>query len=291
MQRNKVNVCYSVSMKVKRILVPLDSSNFSKAATQAACLVAKEHDATVAGVAVLDSPEIRSSIIPAVGPYYPMMLDAVQQKIKHADQVLHDSMERFATSCTEAGVEHRETEYEGIPAIKLLESSIFYDVVVAGLETHFHFETRGGEPESIEKLLTHTATPVLAVPESGLSSLKNVVVAFDGSFGASRALRDFIVLGAPFEPNVTVITAGLEPEKSDFLLSNAGRLLRSHGFSSVELVASEEDIGDAIPDALRDASDLIVAGIHSKHRIKDIFVGSFTSNLIKRGDTALFLSH
>lgn len=278
-------------MKVKRILVPLDSSHFSEAATQAACFVAQKHEATVAGVAVLDSPEIRSSIIPAVGPYYPMMLDAVQQKIEHADQVLHESMDRFAKTCAEHGVEHRETEYEGIPAQKLLESSIFYDVVVTGLETHFHFETRGGEPESIESILNHTATPVLAVPEAGLAELNDVVIAFDGSFGASRALRDFMILAIPFQPNITVITAGLEAEKSDFLLSNAGRLLRSHGFSSVELVASKEDIGKAIPESLRKASDVIVAGIHSKHRIKDIFVGSFASDLIKSGDTALFLSH
>lgn len=116
-------------------------------------------------------------------------------------------------------------------------------------------------------------------------------MAFDGIFDASRSLRDFITPGALFETNITVITAGLESEKSDFLPSNTERLLRSHGFSSVELVASEEDIGDAIPDALHDTSDLIVAGIHSKHHIKDIFVGSFTLNLIKTGDTALFLSY
>lgn len=278
-------------MKVKRILVPLDSSSFSDSAARTACMLAKKHDATVAGVAVLDSPEIRSSIIPAVGPYYPMMLDAVREKIHHADQVLHESMERFAGICAEAGVEHRETEYEGIPAQKLLESSIFHDVIVTGLETHFHFETRGGEGESIDKLLKHTATPVLAVPETGLLKLENVVITFDGSFGASRALRDFLILAEPFQPDITVITAGLEREKSDFLLGNAGKLLRAHGFSSIELVAKDEEIENAIPESLLRTTDLIVAGIHSKHRIKDIFVGSFTSKLIESGDIPLFLSH
>ncbi|MDF1861958.1 MAG: universal stress protein [Verrucomicrobiales bacterium] len=278
-------------MNIKRILVPLDASIYTEGATETACRIARTHGASVSGVAVLDSPEIRSSIVPAIGPYYPMMLDAVQEKLKHAEQVLQESLERFAKTCSDAGVKHAETEYEGIPAQKLLESSIFYDLVVSGLETSFHFETRGGRGDTIDQLLAKTATPILAVPPTGMKDPAQVVIAFDGSFGASRALRDFMLYAAPYRPDLTVISAGLEPAQSDFLLSNAARLLRAHGFDSVELVASDEEIENAIPESLRTASDLIVAGIHSRHKIKDFFVGSFTSKLIKQGDTALFLSH
>ena len=75
------------------------------------------------------------------------------------------------------------------------------------------------------------------------------------------------------------------------LLENARNLLTSHGFSKVEIVAREESVEKAVDDAMLDGMDLVVAGIHSRHRIKDLFVGSFATKLIKRGDTALFLSH
>jgi nucleotide-binding universal stress UspA family protein len=278
-------------MDIKKILVPLDSSIYTEGTTETACRVAKTHGAEIAGIAVLDSPEIRASVIPAIGPYYPMMIDAVHSKLQHAEQILEESIERFATTCGELGVTHIETEYEGIPAQKLLESSIFFDLVVLGLETAFHFETRGGRGDTLDKMLDNTATPILAVPPTGMPDPERALVAFDGSFGASRALRDFMILAEPYDPEITVVTADLKPAKSEFLLGNAAELLRSHGFTKIESVSSESPVEDAVTDAMIDAADVVVAGIHSRHRIKDMFVGSFTSKLIKRGDTALFLSH
>tara|TARA_R110002096_G_scaffold387471_3_gene581650 strand:- start:1327 stop:2163 length:837 start_codon:yes stop_codon:yes gene_type:complete len=278
-------------MALKRLLVPLDPSAFADGAVETACRIAQVHQARIAGIAVLDSPEIRSSIIPAAGPYYPMMVDEVQAKVRHADKVLTECIERFVEVCDEAKVPHIESEYEGIPAQKLLESSIFYDLIVMGLETSFHFETRPGSGDTLDKLLNRTSTPVLAVPPAGLRSIEKVTITFDGSFSASRALRDFMVFAKPYNPAITLITSGNNAEELDFLLKSATDLLSSHSFTNVETISSRSPIDEAISGSIIEESDLIVAGIHSKNRVKDFFVGSFTLGLIERGDTALFLSH
>ena len=278
-------------MEIKKILVPLDASIYSEAATSTAIKLAKKLGASVTGVAVLDSPEIRSSIVPAVGPYYPLMIEAVQEKMNHADQVLQETLRRFGDLCEEAGVAHEETEYEGIPAQKLLESSIFHDLIVMGLETHFHFETRGGRGDTLDKLIDHTATPVLAVPASGLPELNSVMIAFDGSFGASRALRDFIPFALTYAPEITLVAADLPKEKSKFLLENAAALLKSHGLKNIFTSASEESVENTITPAATAEADLIVAGIHSRRPLRDMFTGSFTATLIREHHKPLFLSH
>ncbi|NNE90296.1 MAG: universal stress protein [Verrucomicrobiales bacterium] len=275
---------------IKRILVPLDPSIYAQAATETACLIARRHNGSVTGVAVLDSAEIRSSLVPAIGPYYPMMIEAVQAKLKHADKTLHDCMARFSKTCEEAGVAHSETEYEGIPAKKLLESSIFHDLVVAGLETSFHFETRGGPGDSLEKVLDRTITPVLAVTAEGLGDVNQVLITFDGSIGAARALHDFAAFADPFNPDVVVAVSG-EPEKTAFLARNAMAFLRSHGIENVDSIESETPIEELVNDAMLEEYDLVVAGIHSKKIIKDYFIGSFTRQLIESRKTNLFLSH
>ena len=278
-------------MELKKILVPIDSSVYTDGATETACRIALAHEAQLYGVAVLDSPEIRSSVIPAIGPYYPMMMDAVQAKLKHADQVLNESLDRFANICAAAGVSHIETEYEGIPAQTLLQSSIFHDLLIIGLETSFHFETRSGRGDTLDKLLDRTATPVLAVSSTGMGEPKKVTIAFDGSFGSSRALRDFMIFGLPFQPEITLVTAALPSEESHFLLENARALLQLHGFENVNTYSSDESVEKTFTDEFVEPSDLIVAGIHSRKRFKDIFVGSFTKHLIQECNTALFLSH
>ena len=277
---------------IKRILVPLDPSVFADAAVESACKIAKWHDAEISGVAVLDSKEIRSSIVPAMGPYYPLMVEAVQAKLEHADHILEECVARFAQTCEKSGVRHSETEYEGVPAEKLLESSIFFDLVVTGLETSFHFETRKGEKgECLSKILERAITPILAVPPEGLQSLNCALIAFDGSLPSARALHDFIYLTASHECAVKLTVAEMEKEKAEFLLRSASELLRVHGKTEIETINSDLPIDVAVSDDLLQKVDLIVAGVHSKKFWKDLFVGSFTKEMLERGSKPMLLSH
>jgi nucleotide-binding universal stress UspA family protein len=279
---------------IRRILLPVDPSVFAEAAADTACLIAKAHRAQITAVAVLDSDEIRASLISAIGPYYPMMVEEVQKKIHHADHTLRECLARCAATCDAAGVEHREAEYDGIPAEKLLSSAIFYDLIVTGLETSFHFETRGTRSESLEHLLDRTATPVLAVPATGLAKIERVLVAFDGSAPSARALHDFMSLATAFQPEIVLVSAGFPDKQSDFLLGNAELLLRAHGFSRVTRHAGAgpvEEVFDQLLSPEGGGADLVVLGIHSGNFLKKLFVGSFTRRLIQQGDTPLFLSH
>jgi nucleotide-binding universal stress UspA family protein len=279
---------------LRRILLPLDPSVFAEAAADTACLIAKAHRAQITAVAVLDSDEIRASLIPAIGPYYPMMVEEVQRKIKHADHTLRECLARCAATCEAAGVEHREAEYEGIPAEKLLGSAIFYDLIVTGLETSFHFETRGTRSESLQHLLDRTATPILAVPATGLAKIERVLVAFDGSAPSARALHDFMSLATAFQPEIVLVAAELGKEQSDFLLGNAELLLRAHGFDRIVRHSSEDPVEEVFEGLLAPnggGADLVVLGIQSGSLLKKLFVGSFTKKLIEQGDTPLFLSH
>lgn len=277
---------------IRRILVPLDPSVFAEAALESACFLAKAHHAAVSSVAVLDSDEIRASLIPAIGPYYPLMVEEMQKKITHADHILRDCLTRASDFCLAAGVEHRESEYEGIPAEKLMASSIFHDLVVAGLETSFHFETRGDRGDSLHRLLDHTSTPVVAVPATGMKKLERALVAFDGSTGSARALHDFMRLAAPFDPEIVVVAAEKTTEQSDFLLGNAELLLHDHGFEKVSREAAPEPVGEAFERILSErGADLVVLGMRSRNVLRDFFIGNFTKTMIERGDASLFLSH
>jgi nucleotide-binding universal stress UspA family protein len=276
---------------LKQILVPLDPSIYAQAAVRSACQIAKKHGAGVAGVVVLDSPEIRSQIVPAIGPYYPMMIEVVKTRIDHARDVLDDCLKLFASECEKSKVPHLETSYEGIPAQKLLSSAMFYDLLVMGLETSFHFETRGGRGDTLDKLLQETVVPILAVPSDGLMNPKSVLITFDGSHASARAIHDFLVFASAYEFEITIAVAEKKESEGEFLAKSAAALLETHGQSAGKLLISDEPIEEVVTDELLEATDLVVAGIHSKRPIKDRFVGSFTRKLIQDGTTALFLSH
>ena len=276
---------------IKRIFVPLDPTVYAQAAAETACKIARDHGSQVSGVAVLDSHEIRTSLVPSVGPYYPGMIDEVRKKIHHADEILKDCLERFAKTCEKMGVAHLESEYDGLPVQKFLESAIFYDLIVVGMKTAFHFETRKDIFEPVEKLLDRTVAPILIVPATGLDNPEKVLITIDGSMGSSRALQDFVRYAHPYTFEAKLVCAEKESHESDFLLSHAADYLRAHGFDAITTEAIDAPIQDAVDQGAADGVNLIVAGIHSRKRIKDRFVGSFTKYLIERADISLFLSH
>lgn len=281
-----------MSQSIKRILTPLDVSSFSEAAARRSCEVATCHEAEVTGLAVLDSPGIRSSIAPADVSHWPLVQETVLRATDDARERIAEARQRFVGCCEKNGVTHRESELEGVPGDKILEASVLYDLVVMGLRTYFHFETQQAPGDSLAKVLGRTVTPVLAVPESDIGEpLRKAVVTWDGSFSAGRALRDFLGFAEPYDLEITVLTAGEDVDQCEHLLGQASRYLNAHQVEKFETVHADTTSVEEVHDHYLKGADIVVAGIHSRRFFKDLFVGSFTNHLIEAGDQALFLSH
>lgn len=282
---------FSIDKSIKRILVPLDPSPYSLSAIRTACKIASAHGAEIFGIAVLDSEEIEASIVPAIGPYYAQMFAAVDKRISHAKKALKTCEKRFVELCEEHQVDYKLSSTEGIPVDKIMESSMFYDLLIVGLETHFHFETDTEKPGSLARLLDRSITPVLAVTDKGCVEFERALVVFDGSLSSARAMHDFAKLAAPFNMEVTVIIAQKKKSEANFLLSKASEFLSSHGIGKVTTKRAAGPIDEAVDEQRMKAFDMIVCGIYSRKTVKDFFVGSFTRTLIGRKTTPLFLSH
>ncbi|MCP4724953.1 MAG: universal stress protein, partial [bacterium] len=144
--------------------------------------------------------------------------------------------------------------------------------------------------ETIDKLLEHTVTPGIAVPENFQITGKemNVLIAFDGSLPAARALRQF---GRRMDPEICtirIINAGNNMEKCNHVLDRAENYLAAHNFKKIEKIYTPGKIINVIDDKYHDWADLIVVGLHSKKGFFDKFIGSLCRHLIQRADTSLF---
>lgn len=277
---------------IQRILVPLDPSDFSKAATLRACEVAQAHFAQVEGLVILDTPEIRSYVAPLEMQNWPAVIDAMSSAISEAREEIADIGKHFAETCESLHTTHQEVQLEGLPPNLILEASALFDLIVVGLRTYFHFETRNSPGDSLVKILDRTVTPVLAVPSGEPTPMKNVVIAYDGSFNSARALRDFVAFAKPFDFEFTIFSADKDEEHAKHSVESAASYLRSHDINDFEQVTTNGDPFEGLEkEGLLEKADLIVSGIHSRKFIKDAFVGSFASSLIDHGKVALFLSH
>jgi nucleotide-binding universal stress UspA family protein len=275
---------------IKRILTPLDLSPFSAAATRTACSIARQHSATVEGLVVLDFPGIVGEDV----PYHAWMLpDALLQsaaRIADAKKRIADGLQRFAESCETAGVSYLSSSNQGVPEARILESASLHDLVVMGLRTFFHFETSNDPGDTLEKVIRAPQTPILAVPEEVADSWKRVLIAFDGSPAACRALKEFTRFAQPYDVEITLLISAENPEHGARCVESAASYLRAHHLEKIETIATDSDILDILDDAYLKSFDLIVAGSHSRKYLKDFFVGSVARRLIDYGQTAVFLN-
>lgn len=279
---------------IKRILIPLDPSPYSESALQLACIIAKEYDAEVTGLVVLDIPGIEGSIgpVPIGGIHLAEKLE--KEKKEEAQQRIEELIEKFKATCKKAGVQHREAERQGSPSIQILNESIYYDLLIIGLRTYFHFETSEKYGSPLDKLLKESVTPIYGVPEklpfSGKPDRKiRVLVAFDGSPLAARAMQRFSQLIAPELYEFTLLNSSDDKKGGETTLSRAEEYLNSRNIKNIQKVWTSDDIIDVIKNEYYDSMDGFVVGAHSRDGIFDFLVGSLTKYLVKSAKKPVFI--
>lgn len=277
---------------IRKILVPLDTSDYTRSATNYACKVAQDHQAKITGLAVLDTPEIRSVLTPYQYEYgyFPAVEERILRNTKNAEDALKAVEVEFTEYCTKKHQVSNEVLQEGVPVDLITEAATLFDLMVVGLRTFFHFETRNYEGEQLHKILNHGATPVLAVPKEA-GEIKRVLITYDGSPASARAVRDFVIFGQPMDIKVDLFLADKDIGQLGFHANKLCCYLNDHGMSPNEVIKSTHPPLDAIENGMIKNYDLVVAGMHARRPIRDFFVGSFTRKLMEIEESALFLSH
>ncbi|MDA0810944.1 MAG: universal stress protein [Verrucomicrobia bacterium] len=275
---------------IKRILTPLDLSAFSAAATGTACSIAKQHSATVEGLVVLDFPGIVGEDVPYHAWMLPGALVQSTERIAGAKRRIADALQLFADACEAADARHLNSTHQGVPAERITESAALHDLLVMGLRTFFHFEASNDPGDTLDKVLRAPQTPILAVPEEVNDSWKRVLITFDGSPAACRALKEFARLAQPYDVEITLLISAEEQEDGAYCIESAASYLRAHHLEKIETIATASDILEVLDDAYLKSFNLIVAGSHSRKYLRDFFVGSVARRLIDYGQTAVLLN-
>lgn len=279
---------------IRRILTPLDSSEYGEAALSAAIRLGKAQNAEITGLVVLDIPGISKSIgpIPMGASYYAKALE--KDRVEIAEKKIKALLESFKNRCEESGVKYKAHFRQGVPSGKILEESLFFDILVVGMKTYYRFDSDDQPGDSFAELLDHSITPIIAAPKSFdfpdfPNEDFNALIAFDGSLPSCRALQRFAQLSFSESVNVRLVMSHDYKKFADHYLDDAEAFLRAHSFEKIEKVYTDENIINVISENHLEWADLAVLGAHSNKGIFDFMVGSLAKYLIKENKIPIFL--
>ena len=276
----------------KRIVVGLDPSDFSKAALELAQLQAKANNGMVVGVAVVDEPGIARAAMGAGIGASDFAEKARTQHFADAEAKVRALLESFAGSCVARGVRYEAVRAAGVPAEVIATAGLGADLIVVGLRTYFHFETRREPGDTLQELLRDSACPVLAVPDALDVPWSRALLPYDGSLMAARSMRAYVALaaGLPMERKVLLLRVDDDATEGSALLQPPTEYLRAHGFEVEPRVAPGSPPDVVVATAHAEQPTLAVLGASGKSSLRAWLFGSVTRALVKDATTPLFVA-
>ncbi len=276
---------------LKRILVVLDGSKASSVAKRYAIKIAKAIGAELTGVGIIDLPWITASQAePLGGAAFKIHRD--QEIIKQNHKRIKDMLEKFKTLCAENNINYSVSELEGFPAIEIEKLAEMHDLIIIGRTTDFNFELDVDTDLTVRHIIRDNPRPILVVT-SKLDVDKKVLVAYDGSLQAARALHMYLLLGIGKGQTVHILSIAKNQKDAEAVALRAQEMCRLHGVEAeIEGVTSKNSPEEVIKKKAKELGvTMVVLGAFGHSGIREFLFGSTTEHLLKSSEVSLFIHH
>ena len=276
---------------LKSILIGVDGSPSSAAAVELGIQWAKRFNALLVGIGVVDEATIYApEAEPLGGDYYKQ--DRDEHLVTEARHKVKQLLASFAERCAGVDISFNVLQDAGLPYEEILRESQRYDLVLFGHETHFRFGIVDQPDETLWKMLKRGPRPVVIAPPK-LEAGSSVVVAYNGSPQADRALQAFQSSGLDFGEEVCVVSADDDRAETTRLAERAVEFLQLHRIKAVaHALGPVDSVSQAILEEVRQrASRLLVMGACGHSAVREFLLGSITKAVLKESPAPVFLCH
>lgn len=270
---------------MKKILTCADGSGYSAVSCEFASWLAKGSEASVDVLYVTDVRQYEMPIVADISgslgaqPYLNLVGQLQQVEKLKVDAVEQSSRKVFADAGFMGTLSFVHSEGTLVDRVDDMQDS--YDLIVIGkrgMNSEIAKEHLGS---SLERVVRVCKKPVL-VTSRAFRPLKKVLFAYDGGASSNRAL-EFLASDSMFKDmEITVVTVEEKgrPPASQTLdeavnkLSGAGRLCCKKTVSG-DVESTISSLAETM------GADLLVIGAYGHNRIREFFIGSTTTELLR----------
>lgn len=258
-----------------------------------ATALANRHSWSLTGISVVDPAQVApSEAVPMGGMAYKTHRDQVL--LEKAREGAHEALRALAHSCQLNQVPCGIMQLEGDLRATLAQAAVERDVILLGHHTRPEVDDLQ-RVSSFHDILRHASRPAIVIPHAIRDQLdeKQVVIAFDGSFQASRALQIFESSGLATGCNVHVVSFDSTTEEADATAARGIAFLRNHDISAAAHANIKSgDVGESILEACRNLhAGMLVMGAYGQRFVREFFLGSATKSVLKHAELQLLITH
>lgn len=273
----------------KDLLVSISDTAQGLAAQNYAASLAITCNSHLSGVAIVHQLSVPASVLDvAVAAYSTQFRKASEAAAKRA-------IAAFEDKCRHDGLSYESTTMNAAIAgasTQLARRCRRFDLAVLP-----QAQPGGDDNETflIEAALFDSGRPILVVPyiQTAPFKLDRVVVAWDGSRGAARAVGDALPLLSRAK-TVEVVTITPDTKLGGLPAAEIAKHLARHGLKVELRSLTAESIGLSnciLSHAADQSADLIVMGGYGHSRLREFMLGGMTREMLQSMTVPTFMSH
>jgi len=276
---------------IRRILVGIDTSAYSRNAQAYAFHLARRFNAALTGLHVIDIVSIEGSFLhdisgsPGLEPY----LNFSSRVHEVLTQRGKDVLAAFAAAAQREKLDAETILDTGVVANQICERAKAADLVIIGhrgINQRFSTGLLGSTTESVAR---KSPRPLFVSPLQ-FREIRRALLAYDGSDRAARAMHAAAEIASTLAIPLTVITAARDHQRGERTLEVARRYLAPYQVAAeFKLVGTHAH--EAILGSVNEfATDLLFIGAYGHSRIMEMVIGSNTEYVLRNVPCPVFLS-
>jgi len=276
---------------LRSILLVLDDTPGAMAACDICFALARRTGAKVTAAAILDRPPPDASEAVPIGAaaYAERRNAALAEKAEAEARAVLEACRRKA-----GDLSFEVLRLEGAPEPALLRAGAQHDLIVLGRDSSLgQEEAEDGIAPAIEFLLQQGGRPLLVVPPGApMGTEAPVLIGYDGSAPAMRALQLFALLGLAEGSRVKLLAAAEDRAEAARLAAEGAAFLRRHGKAVEEWpVTSDQPAELLLAEARNLKARLLVMGAFEHTGLRALFLGTSTRPLLRDAPCTVFALH
>jgi nucleotide-binding universal stress UspA family protein len=273
-----------------KLVVLLDGSVYAESVCDHTAWLATRMNASVELIHILDNrvpmSERNLSGNIGVGARSALLSELAENEAQNAKlaqkrgrAILEDGESRLR----DAGVDRIETKLRSAPIVNALtELEADADMVVLGKRGEAADFAKLDIGPNVEKVVRASHRPLL-VTSRAFKPIEKVLIAFDGGASVLKAIAHIAARGEEFTGlDFRLLSVGAETSAMRGKIDAAAEKLRAAGYRADAYIEAGEP--DEVIGAQADAgeADMLVMGAYSHSRIRNLIIGSTTTEMIRR---------
>jgi len=272
----------------KSIVVGVDSSEHSRHAQTLAFYLARRLHASVLGLHVVDmlsleEPLVNDIAAPADVESY-IETPRLRETLTARGRKL---LEDFAAAAAVEQVSAQTALDFGLVANQICERSRSADLVVLGHRGSHHADMLSS---GIVANVARKALGTVLICPVAARELRNLVLAYDGSERACKAMHVAAELASNLGAALTVLSVGRDARAVELRLEQARAYFAPYGLNVEFKHLSGNAAQEIVAFIGRTAADALFIGAYGHNRIVEMMLGSTTEQVLRNAPCPLFLS-